>query len=301
MTAYLKLIKLDNLLLLVIAQLCIKYGFFDPFPVAITLDSFGITLLIIATLCIGAAGNIIIEIYDKEKFNGSELLNGSISEKSANRWFIILNVIGVLIGFYIANLIEKPEFSALFIISSGLFYLYASYLKELVVIKNFTIAVLISLSLLAVGIFDLLPAITDENRASQQVVFRIITDYTFFASTLILLREIIKDCYTIDTDHNAGLKTIPIILGKERTAKLVSGLTLIPIGMIVYYLYIYLFNNTYAVLYVLILLIAPLLYFMFKSWGAQIQKDFDLLSRTLKVILFLTSMFLLFYQFTILP
>lgn len=296
MIAYLKLIKIDNLLILAIAQLCIKYGFFDPFNVATTLHGTGMVVLIISTMSIGAAGNIIIQIYNQENVSSLGLLDGAISEKSANRWFIILNIIGVLIGFYLANLIGKPEFSALFVIVSAIFYIYASYLKEIVILKNLSIALLIYLGLVVVPIFDLLPAITDNNRVFQKIIFQIISDYALFAFILIVIREIIKDCCAVDKDHNSGCRTIPIIMGKERTVKLISGLTIIPIGLVTYYVYTNLFKNTYAVIYILIFLIAPLLYFMFKSWGAQSNRDFNILSWVLKIILLLTSFSLLFHQ-----
>ncbi len=292
MRSFLKLIKFDNLIILAIAQFCIKYGLFDPFGVAITLNGFGITLLIIASVAIAAAGNIIISIYDGENL-------GSISEKSAYRLFIIFNVIGVLIGFYLSNLIGRPGFAALFIITSGIFYVYASYLKEITIVKNAVIAMLAALSLLVVGIFDLLPAITEKNRESQTVIFSIILDYAAFAFMIVIIREIVKDCITMDNDHNQGLKTIPILLGKDRTAKLIGLLTIIPIASIIYYIYTYLFANSEAVIFVLILIIAPLIYFIIKSFTAESLEHYKQLKLILKLILIIGAFSLLFYQFVL--
>ncbi|MDY8136393.1 geranylgeranylglycerol-phosphate geranylgeranyltransferase [Aquimarina sp. 2201CG5-10] len=297
MLPYLKLVKFDNLLIIALAQLCIKYGLFEPFDVAITLNNFGIGLVILATFFITAAGNIIIEVYNAESSNHKELLYGTITEKSANRLFIIFNVIGVFIGFYLSNLIGKPGFVALFIIISGLFYVYASYLKEITGLKNILIGSFAALSLLVIGIFDLLPAITEKNRESQTVIFSIIFDYSIFAFLLVTLREIIKDCTTVDRDYNVGIKTIPVVLGKDRTSKLVSLLTLIPIIAVIYYIYTYLFSNSNAVILVLFLIVAPLLYFMIKSYTAESLKHFKQLSLILKIILILGAISLLLYQF----
>ncbi|GAA4279042.1 geranylgeranylglycerol-phosphate geranylgeranyltransferase [Aquimarina mytili] len=299
MSSYLKLIKFDNLLIIALAQLCIKYGLFDPFGIAITLNGFGIALLIIATISIAAAGNIIIEIYNQADTNPKNLIQNTIPEKTANKLFIIFNVIGVLIGFYLANLISRPGFAALFIIISGVFYIYASYLKEILILKNIIIAVLAALSLIVVGIFDLLPAITEKNRASQTVIFSIILDYSIFACMIIMLREIIKDCLTIDRDHNIGIKTIPIIVGKDRTVKLIGILTIIPLIAVVYYIYTYLFSNSNAVISILILIIAPLLYFMIRSFTAESDKHLNILKGILKIILIIASLSLLLYQFVL--
>ncbi len=300
MLSYLKLIKFDNLLIIALAQLCIKYGLFDPFGIPITLNGFGISLLIIATVSIAAAGNISIEIYNQNGENPKNLIHNKIPEKNANMLFIIFNVLGVLIGFYLANLIGRPGFAALFIIISGVFYIYASYLKEILVIKNIIIAVLAALSLIVIGIFDLLPAITEKNRASQTVIFSIVLDYSIFAFMIIILREIIKDCLAIDKDHNIGIKTIPIIMGKDRTIKLVGLLTIIPILAVVYYIYTYLFSNSNAVISILILIIAPLLYFMIRCFTAESDKHLNVLKDLLKIILVISSLSLLLYQFVLL-
>ncbi len=299
MLSYLKLIKFDNLLIIAFAQLCVKYGLFEPFNIAITLNGLGIAILMIATFCIAAAGNIIIEICNREDAGIKGLLYGSITEKSANRLFIILNIIGVLIGFYLANLIERPGFAALFIVISVVFYIYASYLKEIIVLKNCILAILVALSLIVVGIFDLLPAITEKNRESQTVIFSIILDYSIFAFMIVLLREIVKDSLNIDRDHNIEIRTIPIVLGKNRTTKLIGVLTLLPIVSVIYYIYIYLFSNSKAVIFVLIFIVAPLLYFMIKSFSAESDQQLTRLSLLLKIILFVASISLLFYQFVL--
>ncbi len=300
MQAYLKLIKFDNLILIAIAQLCIKYGLFEPFDIDITLNGFGIFLLVISTISLVAAENVMLEIQHKEPIGSKGLLRGIISEKIANRLFIIFNVIGVAIGFYLSNIVGNPKLAALFIIVSGIFYIYATYLREIFLLKNIIIGLMMALGLIAVAIFDLLPAITEQNRASQKVIFLIIIDYSIFAFTVITIREIIKDCIMINKNHNDGMQTLPIVLGKNRTSKLISGLTVLPIGLIIYYIYTYLFSNSIAVVLVLGLLVAPLLYCMFKSWNAESDKDFKVLSIVLKIVLFLASLSLLLYQFILL-
>ncbi|MBP2832100.1 UbiA family prenyltransferase [Aquimarina sp. U1-2] len=294
MLLYLKLIKFDNLLILAFAQLCIKFGLFSPFGIAITLSNFGIILLVIATILIAAAGNIIIAIYEQEN---KGLLHGGITIKSAYRLFVIFNVIGVLIGFYLANLVNKPSFAALFILVSGAFYMYATSLKELLVVKNLVIAILGALCLIVVGIFDLLPAITVKNRASQTVIFSIVLDYSIFAFIIIVMREIIKDCLFMNRDHRLEIKTIPMVLGKERALKWIGIVALVPIIAILYYVYTYLFSNTLAVIFALFILVGPLIYFMIRCFTAESHQHIAILKRLLKLELIAAAISLLFYQF----
>lgn len=136
----LNLIRWKNLLMIAFMQCLIRYGFFQPFGVNTVLNDFQFVLLITATLCIAAAGNIINDIYDIETDfinKPDKLIVGKlISEKSAFNLFILFNVIGVIIGFYLAHAINKSEFFSIFVIVSILLYLYASYLKQTFLIGN---------------------------------------------------------------------------------------------------------------------------------------------------------------------
>src|SRR5690554_6132223 len=103
---YLHLIRYPNLFIIALVQIFIKYGLFHPFGAYTALNSFSFSWLIVATLCIAAAGNIINDIYDIEidEVNKRRVLIGNeISEKSAFRMFMVLNIIGIAIGFYLAN------------------------------------------------------------------------------------------------------------------------------------------------------------------------------------------------------
>ena len=62
MLHFLNLIRWKNLTLIILAQVLIKYALFDAFDVDVTLNSFGFFLLVAATVCIAAAGNIINDI-----------------------------------------------------------------------------------------------------------------------------------------------------------------------------------------------------------------------------------------------
>ena len=299
MQSYLKLIKFDNLLIIALAQFCLKYGVFEPFNIPITLNGFGISLLVLATISIVAAGNIVIMQYDQETSATDNLLYGSITQKSANSLFIILNVIGVLIGFYLANLIGKPGFVALFIITSGIFYVYATYLKEILVVKNLCIATLAGLCLIVIGIFDLLPAITEENKETQTVIFSIILDYSIFAFFIILLRELVKDAIHMDRVYRLEIKTIYIVVCKESSLILFCVLVFIPIVLVFYYTYTYLFSNTTVVIFVLLFVIAPLLYVLIKCFSTVADKLLTRLALILKIILVITAISLIFYQFVL--
>ena len=287
MSSLFKLIKIDSLILLALAQISIKYGILRPFNIPFTLNSFGFSLLVLSSVCLLAAGNVIIAI------NNKELSKYRISEKNAFRWFIGLNCIGVLLGFYLSNLIQRPGFIALFIITSGLFYMYSTYIREYLVVKNLIIALLAALSIIVIAIFELLPLITEKNKDSIKIVFSIITDYAVFGFIIILIMELVKDCIHLDRDHNLGLKTIPTVLGKDRSLKLVGLFGVLSIAAVIYYMYTYLFSSTKAVIIVLIIIVAPLLFFIIKSFNADKTKDIRIMKLLLQLVIFTSATTLL--------
>lgn len=298
---YLRLIRYQNLLILILMQILIRYGLFIPLGADLTLSDFLFALLMIATVCIAAAGNIINDIYDVEidSINKPEkvIIGKKVTEKNANYLFIIFNVIGVGLGFYISNQIEKPEFSGYFVVISALLYLYASFIKSIPILGNVIVSGLVSFSLLIVGLFDLLPVINFLNQANQSYIFAILLNYSFLAFYINLMREIVKDIEDIDGDKNGDLNTLPIILGRKRTSYIVFGMSVIAMFGTVYYIYIHLYNYTYAVLYFLLFVLAPLLYFSIKIWDAKNKKNYSFLSKLLKVIMLLGMGSILLYTF----
>ncbi len=141
---FLKLIRLPNLLMIILTQVLVKYFLFAPFKIATVLDQFSFALLVISMICLAAAGNIINDLHDitADKINKPHklIINHKISERAAWNWFIAFNIIGVLIGFYLSNLVGKPSFVALFIMPSAFLYFYATQIKGTVLVGNLVVA-----------------------------------------------------------------------------------------------------------------------------------------------------------------
>ena len=287
--------------MIALVQLLIKYALFEPFGIDIMLNEFGFSLLILSTLCIAAAGNIINDICDVE----TDLVNKPhkvivgirVSEKTAYNLFITFNVIGVGIGFYLSHLVGKSGFFALFVIISVLLYIYATYLKQTLIIGNIIISALVSLSIIIVGIFDLLPAITAQNQETQLTIFKILLDYASFAFIINFIREIAKDMEDIDGDYKAGMNTLPIAIGRYRASKVLFVLSIIPLATVLYYVLTYLYKQQLAVGYFLVFIIAPLLYVTIKTFSAKTKKEYHHISNILKLIMLFGMLSLLLYPY----
>ena len=118
---FIKLIRYQNLLIIALVQAVFHFGFLKQQKgLLVALNDVEFILLIIATVCIAAAGYIINNIVDQETDAISKpekvIVGKSISETRAYNYYIAFNVIGVLIGFFVANIVFKESFAAIFIV-----------------------------------------------------------------------------------------------------------------------------------------------------------------------------------------
>jgi 4-hydroxybenzoate polyprenyltransferase len=289
---YLKLIRYQNLLMLALMQLIFRYGFLELQNIPLALADWQYILLVLATMSIAAGGYVINNIFDVETDTENKpenvIVGKFISETKAYNLYIGFTVIGVAIGFYLSNVISKPSFASIFIIIAATLYFYATSLKQGLLIGNFIVALLLSFSVIIIGIFDLYPVTFEENRAFMGLLFSILLDYAIFAFIINFIREIVKDLQDVEGDSNQGMNTLPIAFGTKNTTKLVFGLSFIPVILILNYINTNLFSSglLYGTLFGLVFILAPLLYFATKIWSANNQKDFHHLSTVLKWILF---------------
>ena len=287
---YLKLIRYQNLLMLAFMQLVFRYLFLKQSYVDLALTDFNYILLVIATVCIAAGGYVINNIMDQDTDEiakpQNRVVGVSISETVAYNWYIGLTIVGVGIGFYLSNVIYKPTFASMFILVATLLYMYATSFKQIPVLGNVVVALMLSTSIIIIGLFDILPAIDVDNRFRMKEAFDILMHYAIFAFIINLIREIVKDMEDMDGDYQSGINTLPIAIGIQKTKIIVGVLTVISIGILAYYVNSNLFELDYVVYYAMILIVGPLIYFGVKLLNATTKKEFHHLSLVLKIILF---------------
>lgn len=289
MFPFLKLIRYQNLLMLAFMQLVFRYGFFKFQNIPLSLADWQYLLLVLSTVLIAAGGYVINNIVDQNTDNDNKpndvIVGKLISEAKAYNIYVALNCVGVGIGFYLSNVIQKPGFASIFILIAATLYLYATSLKQMALIGNVIVALLLSFSVIIIGIFDLYPATYEGNQAQMAVIFSILLDYAIFTFFLNFIREIVKDLEDVNGDSNHGINTLPVAIGVNRTTKIVFALSFIPLIAILFYTYNYLFLLTYTTVYLLTFVTGPLLYFTIKIWSAKTKNDFHKLSLLLKWIL----------------
>jgi 4-hydroxybenzoate polyprenyltransferase len=287
--AFFKLIRWKNLTFIVLGQFLVKY-YLDKFITNPAFDALSFTLLVFSTICIAAAGYIINDIYDLDVDNINKpervIINKLISEKIANKLYLILNILGLTTGYYLSIRIGNESLFTFFLMSSALLYFYSITLKKIFLIGNLVIASLIGFSLILVVIFDLYEVFQTKNIdfTVPNAIFKTVLYYAGFASFLNLIREILKDIEDYEGDKQMDYKTMVVLLGTATSKIFILILNAILIAVLIYLSYtIFSANNT--VLFYLFGLIILSIYLFFRIIESQEKTDFSKLSLLLKLIM----------------
>jgi 4-hydroxybenzoate polyprenyltransferase len=287
---YLKLIKYQNLLLLVMMQLVFRYLFLTQSYIDLALTDFNYILLVLSTVCIAAGGAVMQHIMNQEedeiKQPKHRLVGTTISEAAAYNWYIGLTIVGVGIGFYLANVIYKPTFASLFVLVATLLYVQATNLKQIPLVSNCITALLVAISIAVIALFDIFPATDISNKVRMSEVFGILIDYAVLGFGLTLIKELLRDLKNKETDDMLGNNTVVTRFGLNKAKSLLGVLIVVVLGAILYYCNTFLFELTIALSFILLTMVGPLLFMGIKLITSTTRKEFALLERTLKVVLF---------------
>ena len=303
MAALLRLIRIENLIIIFITQLGVHFFILKKFTNFIALSSIQIVLLSLATCCIAAAGYIINNIYDQEidQINNPKkrLVGTVISEKKAHNFYVFFNIIGVGVGLYLSNVIGKSNYIILFIVIASLLYLYASYLKKILIVGNLTVALCTATSIIIVPIFDLTPAIYPKNQSFMRDLFQLILYISFIAFYLNWIREMVKDVQDFKGDQAYQVRSLPVQFGLKKSKRIIIGISIGFLLILTYILNQLLDQIPSKQLPIILALgLGPYLFYLFKLIVSKSDKDYKLLSLTLKVYmltLLLSIMYLIHY------
>ncbi|MFT5892902.1 MAG: 4-hydroxybenzoate polyprenyltransferase [Dokdonia sp.] len=289
---------------MVIATQCIiMYGFFNPFDIELTLSTLGFTFLVIATVLIAAGGYIINDIIDitADKINKPKrrTVAVSIDEKRAKFLYYLFTFVGIGFGFTLSAVLGEPLYFLIFAGTGFALYMYSRFLRKMPLVGNVLVSLTVAISIAIVGIFELLPIDPGYDGEFRMFLLDIIIDISIAAFLINLIREIVKDVEDIQGDHVARYRTLPIILGAQRTARIASVLSLITMTLISWYTFTFLYDHKITVVILFFGVIAPLGYVATQLWEADKKSQFSRLSLILKIIMFIGIISIPFISYAI--
>jgi 4-hydroxybenzoate polyprenyltransferase len=271
-------------------QLVFRYLFLTQSYIDLALTDFNYILLVLSTVCIAAGGAVMQHIMNQEEDEIKQpkyrLVGTTISEAAAYNWYIGLTIVGVGIGFYLANVIYKPTFASLFVLVATLLYVQATNLKQIPLLGNCITALLVAISIAVIALFDIFPATDISNKVRMSEVFGILIDYAVLGFGLTLIKELLRDLKNRATDDMLGNNTVVTRFGLNIAKSLLGVIIVVVLGAILYYCNTFLFELTIALSFILLTMVGPLLFIGIKLITSTTQKEFALLERTLQVVLF---------------
>ncbi len=314
MNAFFKLLRIENVLMVVLTQLLMSYAVIFPILSVYHYESsmpwFILVLLITGTALITMGGYVINDYFDTriDEINKPHkvLIGRAISRHKAMTMHQILTVIGVLCGLVVAWQVWSLTVAMVFVFIPGLLWFYSTTYKRQFLIGNIIVASITAFVPLIVAIVenDFLVSTYGVDLIKEGVVAEIYLWVGFFALFSFitnLLREIVKDMEDEPGDRELECRTLPIVLGRNVSKAIVIMLTVVAITGIIYIIenYLQIPESSFIRQYLWYAVIAPLLFFMFMIKRAKTAIDFKYSQLVMKVIMVLGLLFSLVFAYTI--
>lgn len=308
MKAFLTLIRWQNLLIVILTMILMRYMVIEPvlskvgvilqqgtgaeIPMTLQFSLFNFILLVAATVFITAGGYVINDYFDirTDLINKGKVIVGTrIERRQAMMLHNVFNLAGVALGFYISWRSGYFMMGIMFLIVSGLLYFYSASYKRQFLIGNIIIAILTALVPLIVGFYEW-PALYQFYSVNAirmpefDFIFYWIGGFALFAFMTTLTREIIKDIEDYEGDIAYGRNTVPVIAGINTSKFISAGLVVITIAMLYLVWYLFLFDN-YTLIYISSFIVIPLIFVIITVFRSTDRKQMHSASRMMKIVM----------------
>ena len=145
---YLKIVRIQNLLFIILIQYIISQFVLNPLLLAhgfnIATDSFPLILLIIATVFIAAGGYVLNDYFDQKidiiNKPNRVIVGRDISQRQAMLLHQILTAVGVLSGLWLSLQIKSATMAFIMVVVPGLLWFYSASYKRQLIIGNVVVA-----------------------------------------------------------------------------------------------------------------------------------------------------------------
>lgn len=294
--AFLKLIRIENLLIIAVTQICIKYLVFAPTNEFSKLTPGLFSVLLLSTLLIAAAGYMINDYFDvkTDKINRPETVVVDVSIK--RRWAMILHIIfsatGLLLGLYLALKCHNLKLLSFQILSIILLWFYSTNFKKQLLVGNLVVSVLTATIPLMPLVYDFYLSVgpyvsfRDLLASSLKPLVIITLGYAGFAFLTSFAREVIKDMEDYKGDIQTGCKTMPIVWGIITSKVVTFFVIVITIGiLLIAGIKFYYEKQAVALYYIAALVLLPLSVLLIQIIRAKTSRDFKMASLLLKFIM----------------
>lgn len=330
--AFIKLIRLPNLLIIALTQYVVRYAILYPFfiinSVELRMSDIDFFLLSLSTVMIAAAGYIINDYFDTkvDRVNRPDkiIVGKYIKRRVAMGAHIVISSIAILISTYVAYQIGSLKLVFIQILSVGVLWYYSVSFKKQVIIGNVVVAILAALVPLVAGLYEILLQQNFIDETSNTLIFYLeegtpfddvsyvlsqifyntfawILGFSLFAFLSTMVREIVKDIEDYEGDKKYFSNTLAVVHGKDKAKKVAQLIIVIMMMLLGYLQYQQLItNDNTSFIYFMFGLQIPLGYVLYKLQVAKEKADYSKLSMNIKVVMLSGIMYAMVFGYTLL-
>ena len=291
LSAYLKLIRWPNVLIIGLIFLLAKTQLVDAFSALSGIESclldFHWIVLALATMLVAASGNVINDIFDQDidLHNKPDrmIVGKSISEERAWNLYYALGSAGLGSGMFLCWQLGNVSNSLIFMLAAGGLYFYSHSYKRQLLIGNVVVALL-------AGLVPFLPLYIEMMCNPYGWMNLPWTGYLMafavFSFLTTFIRELVKDMEDIKGDTLLRCSTIPIVLGMNGAKAIASLLLVLLIGIIAWLQMAWLRDNQFLLFgYFFGAVQTPALIGLVQIIRGKKSQDFHRVSTILKLLM----------------
>ncbi len=304
----LRLIRYPNLIFIILSQYGIQYLIINPvlsqYDVSGSLSNFEFFLLVLSTTLIAAGGYIINDYFDVQidSINKPEKLfiDKTIKRRHAILLHQIFSGISIIIGIYLAWKVHNFKLLMIQPIAITMLWFYSTNYKKQPFIGNILVSFLTAFVIIIVCIYqtELFYDLNLYTNAAAYSIFITVFFYFVFAFLVSMMREIVKDMQDIEGDEKYHCRTLPIVIGINKSKYIVYFFAVIVFGLVILVQKgPYQVGDYLTVIYLSQTIQLPLVISMWLLFNADEEKHFKKVSLLIKLIMLMgiTSMLYFYY------
>jgi 4-hydroxybenzoate polyprenyltransferase len=258
-----------------------------------SLSDLNFWLLAFSTILIAASGYIINDYFDV-KIDSINKPNRIFIDRTIKRhiaMFIhwVFTGVAVVIGFYVAWEAGSLKLGMINPIVAALLWFYSTGYKRQAVVGNIVVSFLTGLVVLVVVLYEqelFSGKLSDAGFHAAYTIFVLTFFYFIFAFLVSMMREIVKDMEDIKGDENYGCRTLPIVIGVNKTKVVVYLLGIIVVLLVGFVQYISIQRGGYlSAIYLMQAVQIPVFISLWLLYDAESQKEYNRVSTFIKVVM----------------